>query len=425
MALAVGHQTYIGVAKETTPGTFAAPTSFPGYANFGLAGKNNSVARPNGRQRYGVSLSPPAGFDISGNIDPNPDPDTLLPWIAWAMGAQTTPIGAIYALGITTGATTSGSNTVFTIGGSASSFVVGQSLVVEVSGANQETCTITAVSGSTITVSSTTKNHASGVYVFSRSTTAFVSQLSYGLTLPALSVQFNRGSDAVDYVYTTIDSMKLGLKPNGLLSASFGCVAQSVLIDASPATPSYSVALPFNAETAVPSPVGTQVVTGGGLFNIVNAVTVNGAALSAGTICKEWSLSLANNVDKNFRQVNSRLVAGFPLGQRKTTAQVKFSFADSSLFKLFLGSSSATSPGSTIGGVAITLPVASVTLADATRSVPYLLCAVLPNCFPTDDPVPGVQYGSLEQTFSLEAAETPGGNNDLQFVIISASAAAY
>ena len=414
-AVVVAHQTFVMVRKEVTFGVNpGAATIAPGFSAFTLQGKNTSISRPNGRKRPGVSLSPAGPYDAAGNLDPNPDPDTLAPFIAWAMGAQTAPVAATYYTTALTSTSAVGSSIALAVtAGTGTDVLVGDSVIVGAGTANVETCVVSAHAANTVTVSNATKTHAIGDTVQALSTTAFFSTCSYGTTLPSFLLEYNRGYDCWDFSGTTIDSMKLGCAPGQLLVPSFGLVAATEALQGSPATPAFSTAFPLHWEAPFPQ-------TG-----LLNGVLFNGAVLPAGTILKKWDASLANGLEKTFKPPGQRTVAAFPVGQRKATVSATFSFADASVYDTFLGTTSG--PGPSIAGVSLAIPIASLTDADSTvgRTVPYSITVRTPNLYPTGDPVAGKQYGSLEQVFTADAAETPGNGNDLQIDLVTSSATAY
>ncbi len=413
----VAHQTTVMAQKEITFGVYALPTIAPGFSAFTVDWKYTNIQRPNGKKRPGQSPFPGGQFDVAGNFDPNPDPDTLMPFIAGAMGAQTAPTAAPYFTSALTGATVAGAGTVIAVtAGTGSRFLVGDSVIVGAGTANVETVVVTANAANSFTAT-TTKTHALADTAQALSTTAFVSTASFGTNLPSYTLEYQRGFDTWDFLGCTFNSMKLSTAPGQLLTCSIGVVGQTAQLQASPATPAYSTQDPLAFEATLPATA----------LPALQGVLFNGAALPAGTILKKWDVNLANGVETTLRGVGSNLVQGFPVGQRKATISATFSFADASVYKAALGSPTATGPQSLRAPVALQIPIASTSFADATtgRKVPYSITVVTPNLYPTSSPVPGKQYGSLEQTFTGDAAETAGQGNDLTIILVSATASAY
>ena len=413
--IVVAHNSVLLARKEVTFGVYpGSPTIAPGFVNFNVQGKNVNIKRPNGRKRFGESPFPAGPYELAGNFDPNPDPDTCLPFVAWGMGAQTAPVAAPYFTSALTGATTVGAGVVIPVtAGTGTRFISGDSAILGAGTANVETVVISLPTANNFTAT-TTKTHAIGDTAQALSPSAFFSTLSYGATLPSFMLEYTRNT-TWDFLGIKVDTMKLGYAPGALFALNFGLVGQTELLQASPGTPAYSVAYPLHGDTALPA---TALPT-------LQGILLNGAALSAGTIVRKWDASLANNLDKTLRQPGSRLLYDIVPGQRKATGAVTFSFADDSIYTQFLGA--ATGPGNSIAGLSITLPIASQTYADpsAGRLVPYSLTVRLPNLYPVSDPVAGKQYGPIDQVFTFDAAEQPGSNNDLLIDIVTASSAIY
>lgn len=406
----VGHQTWLGARKETAFGVVAgASTIFPGFETWSPQPKNSKIQRPNGKMRAGQSLSPGGPYDFTASLGLCPDPDTTFPFMAFGWGAQTTPSFAVYATTALTSSSAVGAGTVLAVtAGTGTKFTIGDSIIVGAGTANVETCVITAVAANTVTAT-TTKTHAAADTVQGLSAVAYSSTLSFGpASLPSFTLEEFRGNDAVDHLGCTIESMKFSGAPGALLKIDLSICAANEAINASPATPSFSNIMPLHIDQAA-----------------LTSMLYKGAALSSGTILKKYDLGLNNNLEKTYRAIGSRTVAGFPVGQRVASAGFTLSWVDDSAYKDFLGQTAATGPQSLIAGLSIAIPVASASFADPARSVPYGIVFNLPNMYPLSDVVAGKQYGSLEQVFTLDPAETPGLGNDFTATITGTVSTVY
>lgn len=414
-----GQYTSVGFAKETTFGVGVTPTIFPAYETFTPASKNTAIQRTGARHRGGRSLPATGGYDFTGSLRPESQPDILGALLYYTMGAQTTPVAAVAFQTALTAATVAGSSTSLPVTpgtGTNALLTVGGTIIVGYGTANQETCTISALAANAITVSATTKTHASGDAVAMTSSVAFQSTLQFPTpvgnappTLPSFTLAYNRVIDEVDYLGCMIDTLKVAGQPGQQIQVDFGLVAQSELINASPTTPGFSTTFPLTYEAA-----------GGGATYKGVLIGVPGKPM-----VRKWDVSMNNQIDKAYRTAGSRFVQGFPLGQRQTTGSIELSFQDNTAYQDFLGASGATSPQAAIAGVSLLLTATSQSYADPATKLQYQIAFNLPNLFITGDPVPGKTSGVLVQTLSFDAAETPGGNNDLTVNLINATATPF
>ena len=410
--IVVAHNSYAMIRKEVAFGVNpGAPTIAPGFSTLTADGKNVNLFKPNGRKRFGNSPAAAGPFDIAGNFDPNPDPDTLFPMIALAMGSQSAPTPAPYFTSALTGSTTVATPaTIPVTTGTGTRFLAGDSVILGAGTANVETVVVITPSANSFTAN-TTKTHASGDTAQALSPTAFVSTFSFGAALASFLLEVTRGT-TWDFLGTKVDNMKLSWSSAALLAASFGLKGQTVALQGSPGTPAFSVLSPLAGPATLPQTA------------LLNGVLYKGAALPTDTFLDKFDVSLANGLTR-VSQVGSRLAADLIVGQRKANVSATMTFANDSIYDDFLYGT--TGPGAAAVGVSLAVPIASSSLADpsAGRLVPYSMTVRCPNLFPTGNPVQIGQYGPLMQTFSAEAAETSGANNDLQIDIVTATSGAY
>jgi hypothetical protein len=407
----VGQYTNIGFGPESTYATGVVPTYFPGYEAWSPTPKNTMIPRPDSRQRSGQAPFATGGYDFSATLRPSPQPDVLFPLLKYAFGAQTTPVPApttTVQTTIATGDPVAAGATTITVT-SATGITTNMYLAVD-TGIIQEVVKVASIASNVLTLTTGTQYaHAALVNVYKTSSTAFGSQLSFGHSIPSLTIEYVRASgDATDYLGCMIDSVKLSCSPNKELQADFAIVGANEVIQSSPATPTFPATLPLISEAAPQ----------------FGAVYYKGVALS-GVLLEKWDLSLNNQLEKSFRTVGSRFLQYLPIGQRKVSGSIQLSYSGPSQYEDFLGATSATSPQAAITGLTLGIAVASNTYADSTNSVPYQIMLCVPNLYPTGDPIPGKVSGSLVQTLSFDAAEVNGQNNDLYANIISLASAVY
>jgi Phage tail tube protein len=419
-----GQYTSVGFAKETTFGTGVTPTIFPAYEMFTPQAKNTGIQRTGARHRGGRSLPATGQYDFTGSLRPEGQPDILAVLLFYAMGSQTTPTPAVAFQTLLTAASTAGTGTVLAVTagtGTNPLLTVGASVIVGYGTANQETCTITALAANSITVT-TTKTHAIGDPVVLTSSVAYTTTLQFPLpsvpapipSLPSFTLEYNRVADAIDYLGCMIDTIKAAGQPGQEIQVDFGLVAATELINASPATPGFSMTFPLTYEAPSSAALAAGATYKGTVLGVPGQPMV-----------RKWDVSMNNQLDKTFRTAGSRFVQGFPLGQRQVTASLELSFQNNSAYQDFLGAAGATSPQSAISGVSLVLTAMSQSYADPALKVPYSISFNLPNLFITGDPVPGKTSGVIVQTLAFDGAETPGGNNDLSINVTTASSATF
>ena len=242
------------------------------------------------------------------------------------------------------------------------------------------------------------------------STTAYASTLSFGNlgTLPSFTLEYNRVTDALDFLGCAVDSVKLSLEPNKGLSADFTIVAMSEALKASPASPTFS-----SKNVMMMEALGTS--------TLLNSVAIGTPAAPPSVL--KWDLTLANNIQKTYRGAQ-RGVLGFPLGARKVSGSLTLGFESNAAYLLFWGGS--TAPAPSIAGVPLVLNVGSQDLADSTAlQYPFSMGFIMPNVFIEGAPVANKTSGALEQTVTFTAAESVAGGDDLTIALVNQSAAIY
>src|ERR1022692_3765300 len=82
-----GQQGSIGISKETTFASPALPpTVFHAFEEWAPASKNIGVVRTGARKRRGQTLMATGGYEVSGLLTVESDPDTLPQLITYSLG---------------------------------------------------------------------------------------------------------------------------------------------------------------------------------------------------------------------------------------------------------------------------------------------------------------------------------------------------
>lgn len=396
LTVPAGELESLGIAKETTFGTFVTPTLWHPFTTFDPKPKNNPVPRTGARKRYGQTFPATGSFQGSASLDVESDPDTLGQLLAFSMGNQSVP--ALLIINTTLSASTIIGATTFTVA-SLANIVPGMVLTFDTS-ANLETLTVASLAsdGTVNTITTTTaatKAHASGVSVTLTSTTAYLSTMKLGL-LPSFSAQLNRVTDAIDYTGCMVDSMALSMNAKAGLQPKFTLVYRAEAIDGAPAAPSFGTKQPFTFE------------------NPNNYQTWNGAIIGTpGAVSTvSMSVNLNNNLFKDYFSGGAgRFVQAFPQQQRAVKGSVVLGFETNAAYKSFLGA--ATGPnGVSIPSTSFGWVMCGSDLADATLGVPYMVTVTLPKLYATGHSVNNKSTGYLEQTFDFDASESGNGNQD-------------
>jgi len=246
------------------------------------------------------------------------------------------------------------------------------------------------------------------------SLTAYKSTLSFGtsIALPSFTTEFNRVTDAVDFIGCCVDTMKIALDADKGLAVDFGVANATLAIQGAPVAPSFSNKNILTMEA--PS----------------TTVSINGATIGAsgaGQAVLKWDVTLNNQLQKNYRGAGAgRKVLAFPLGNRIVGGSMTLGFESNAQYQQFLGATGAMSPAAAITGVPLVLTVGSQDFADASKSIYYSVTLRLPNCFFEGGPVANKTSGALEQVVTFYASESAaGGNDDLQIDLVNLAAAVY
>ena len=248
----------------------------------------------------------------------------------------------------------------------------------------------------------------------SGSTSAYGSTLSFGTSpvLPSFTLEYNRVTDAIDLVGCTIESMKLAMDSGQGLKADFSLVAATELLKASPVAPTFS-SKNFIAMESIPSSSGNQ-LNG-------QAIGVYGSGL--GVALLKWDLTLANQLEKNYRgQGSGRQVYGFPIGARTVSGSMTLGFESNAAYLLFWGA--ATGPAPVVPAVPLQLAMGSQDFADASKSLYYQAVLTMPNVYIDQGPVASTTTGSLKQVVNFSATELLG-NDDLTIALQTTTATAF
>jgi hypothetical protein len=410
MQTPVGELATFGVGKETTFGTYAAPTIFHELQAFSPSVKNTMIAREGSVGAAGMRPMPTGPLEITGSLRVATLADIHGQLMAYAMGSQSAPVS--YQIATTTNSSNYTGGSTSLIVTSASGLTVG--LVCSIAGdANKPT--ITAISGTTLTLSfgGFASSHSSGTTIIFSSPTAYSTSLTFGLLrqLPSFSMEYGfpasntTFSEYLDYTGCCIDTMKVALSTGKDLQIDYTWVGVNQLKQTSPVTPTLSTKNPMTMEAS-------------GTATSLNNVSI-GTATSPPDV-RSWDLTLNNQIDKKRRSAGAgRFPTGWPLGPRKVSGSLKLGFESEAARLLFWGSNSATSPAAFVPGVPLTLNVGCQDVADATNGVRFLVSFTMPNVYLTQADVPHVVSGSLEQTANFTATESaPGANNDLSIALI-------
>ncbi|TAM92242.1 hypothetical protein EPN42_01425 [bacterium] len=413
----VGEFTSLGIGKETTPGQAAVPTLFHTYTQFNPTPKNTAVARTGARKRLGQSYPGTGSFIDGATLDVEPTLDTLGQLLAFALGNQAAPSQTLVNTTVKT-ATTAGSNTVIAVSGGTGmvNIFVGCKLLVDTS-TNMETVTVLSVTGTSFTAT-TTKAHAQGVTIVNPTGgTAYSSLLKMGTPLPSFTVEhavYNQGAAgstfARDYVGCKVETLSLAMNNKGGLAPKFTLAAMSELIQASPATPSFStLGIPTFENPQALAIYKAAVIGQSGEVSVLN-----------------WDITLANNLNKDYFSYGAgRIVGSFPEQQRKVSAKMTLGFESNAQYQDFIGQANG-GPAATIPGVSLQLVVAGADMADPTNGFPYALWITLPNLFIPQLQTPGKSTGVLEQTIEFDAAESaPGAGDDITIQLLNTATTAY
>lgn len=410
----VGQLASYGLIKESTFGVMpGAPTLFHGMDSPSFKPQNQTVARSPIRARRGQTFPGTAGYILSGTLDPESTPDTLAQMIAFAMGAQSAPSTTIVSAAVS--ATTSSGATALPVGTTRPKNVIpGMTLTVDTS-SNQEELVVAApalsVSGGVWSInftSATTKSHANGATIVLTSTGAYASKFTFG-ALPSFTAEEVRASiDAIDYVGCKVDQYTIDIKPGTGLSCKFQVVAKDSVINASPASPTFSTKAPMAFE----NPNNAQYF----------GSTIIGPYGGVSTL--SMSIGMNNNLDKKYFSGSSgRTVQDFPEGQRSGKVSLVLGFESNAVYKSFLGGN-ARAP-IVVPALELAWLMAGSDVIDETNGVPYLFSFELPNLFPTGDAVP-IKAGALQQTFEADLSESGSGNNDdLSIYYVGSASAAF
>lgn len=394
-----GNNVTLGIAKETTFGTFVTPTVFHAIEDANPQPEQLVVMRTGARGHQGQSTPIIAGFKGVFSLTPEADGDTIGQIIALGMGAQTAPSQTIVNTTIT--ASTIIGATSFTVA-SIKNIRVGQQISVDTS-ANLETVTVTGFSGPlTVTTTAATKAHASGVGFVLTSTTAYTSDLTLG-ALSSFSMELNRVTNCIDYTGCAIDGLSFGVKKQKGLVVTPSIVYSAEAVQGSPTSPTYSTKIiPMFENTTNLAIMGSQVLQSGG-------ITLH-----------DFTCSLKNNLETNYRPFGSRNVNLFPQKQRSVSGTIQLGFESGSLYTDFINN------GGTNATEAIRVAITSTDMADATLKVPFgfefnVGAAVLTK---HGTAIKGTDL--IYQTFSYSAGETTNrGNDDIRISLTNTASAAY
>ncbi len=242
------------------------------------------------------------------------------------------------------------------------------------------------------------------------STVAYKQALTFGTItiLPSFTMEFNRVTDALDFLGCCVDSAKISLEPNKGLACDFTIVAANEALNTSPTAPTFSTKDVMMMEAA-------------GTSTTLNSVLIGTPALPPSVL--KWDLTINNNIQKTYRGAQ-RQVLGFPLGQRKVSGSLTLGFESNSAYLAFWGAASGPAPS--VPGIPLALQVGNQDYADpGSLLIPYSIGLVMPNVFLTASPVANKPSGALEQVVQFEAAESAAGNDDLTINLINTNAAIY
>jgi hypothetical protein len=242
------------------------------------------------------------------------------------------------------------------------------------------------------------------------STVAYKQALTFGAItiLPSFTMEFNRVTDALDYLGCCVDTAKFSLEPNKGLSADFTIVASTEALNASPTAPTFSTKDIFMMEAA-------------GTATSFNSVVIGTPAAPPSVL--KWDLTVANNIQKNYRGAQ-RGVLGFPLGARKVSGSLTLGFESNAAYLAFW--SGTTAPGASVAGIPLSLTVGCQDYADpGSLLIPYSINFALPNIFIESAPVANKTSGALEQTVTFQAAETVAGGDDLTINLVNTNSTVY
>ncbi len=231
---------------------------------------------------------------------------------------------------------------------------------------------------------------------------AYTSNLTFGAAvkqLQSFTCEYFEDVKCVDYLGCVIDTLKFSGAPGQKLGLDATIVAQQGVVQASPATPTFSTLFPLQAEAT--GSTTTYASTG---IGVAGQVTV-----------KSWDITLNNQVDKSWRTYGNQYVQGFPLGMRKVNATLKLGFESATQYTDYLAQSTIT----------LQFVAASVSNAD-TATYPYLVTMNLPKCRIVGYSMPQKTSGGLEQTINYECyRDTGGGNDDLYIQLQNTASAVY
>ena len=409
LTVPVGELSSFGVGKETTFGVFATPTLFHAVEDCSPTPKNILIPRSGARKRRGQNLPIVGGYEGKLSLTPEPDPDTVGQLLAYSMGAQTAP--TLNVVNTTLSANTSIGATAFTCS-TTIGMQPGMLLSFDTAG-NQESLTVLAITGAGAfsTTSAATKAHTSGGAITCTSTTAYLTTLTLG-TLPTWSAELNRVTDTVDYTACMIDSFSIDSSTGKYLQTKFNAAYQTEAIQGSPTSPTFSTKLP----PAYDNPNNTAIIFG----------TAYGA--SGQVAVGDWSVSGSNNIGTNYRSFGAgRNIVNYPQQQRKFTGKVSLGFESDQAYKAFLGNaSSATSPQSSVPGVALDFRMFTTDVLDSTNNLFYAFHFYLGNVFLETHGAPIKSSSVIMQQFTYQAAETANGaNDDLKISLVNGNSTIY
>ncbi len=404
LTVPVGELEALGAAREVTGlGVFATPTIFPSFTTFAPKPKNVEVKRTGAKQQWGQTISATGTFEAEASLEIESQPDIVGAFLAWSLGAQTTPSTTIVNTTLT--AATAVGATTFPVA-SINLIVPGMKLTLDTS-TNLETLTVESVSNGvtagTLAVTTTTAAafaHASGVAVTCVSTTAYLTRMTMG-PLPTVSLQLNRITDGVNYLGAIVDNLSLAADPKTGLTTKLTMPYQweeELVGGAGLVTPSFSTKEPY-------------VFNNGGNIQQFNGVVV-GQSGQVATLGLQVTLN--NNIDKTyFSGASGRKVQNWVQQQRDCKFTLKMGFESAAQYQAFLGAAGATSPTTTsVAPVTFAWLLCSGAMADDTLGIPYMLLITFPKVFPAEQMVENKSTGVVEQTFSGSAAGSAGGTND-------------
>lgn len=400
MGVPYGNNATLGMARETSFGTFVPPTMFHSIEQIDPQPEWITQDLTGARGHQGMTPSIITGFLGNCPFTPESDSDTVAQLIALAMGAQTAPTQTIVNTTLN-GATIVGA-TSFTLT-SAKGVRVGQQLTFDTS-TNMETLTVASFTGplTITTTTAATKAHASLVAVSLTATSAYTSDLTLGV-VPSFSMELNTGVRCDDFVGCKVNTLALKLQKQKGLSVQAGIVYQKQAKQLSPTAPTYS----------------TKIVP---IFENPSNVNVMGAQLLAfpGATLHDLSINLNNNLDTNYRPSGTQYVTDFPQKQRKVTAQCTLGFESDALLDDFINN------GATNAKESLRAVICSTDMADSTLKVPYsfefLLAAGVMKKHGRS--IKGTDL--IFQTFDILAGESVNrGNDDLRITLHNTASAAY